>query len=501
MKESPPQPVLPYESPEKLPPLRQRRWHAGALTYTYPALISLFFWLLWGDFALNMKERSGPPTLQLLLKKFHASDLVLALLITSLPQAMALFITPVVSYHSDRLQTRWGRRIPFILATTPLAVLALLGLAYSPVLGRALASLLHIRSQDAAIITSFGIFWAIFELCTIVGAAVVLPGLINDVVPRELLGRFYGMFRAVSLGAGMLFNWYLLKSVEEHYVMLFILIAVLYAVSFTLMCLKVREPDYSQEISKEDIAVAEMHAAPATGELVATGATPAAGPSDAVPPTASRMGGFWAAVRTYFRECFGHSYYFWFFGSFALAAMAFTPINTFSIPFAQSIKMDMATYGKLSAIQLFVSLIQAYPIGWLCDRFHPLRITMLSLALYSISTLLAFFFVRTPFSFGIAHVVCGSCAGFWLTATAPLGPALLPRSRFAQFLSANHICTATGVLLFGAVVGWFLDLVHHQYHFIYFWACLLITSSLIVTFVLHRRFMEYGGPKGYVAPE
>src|SRR5256885_3639472 len=132
-------------------PLGDRRWRAGTLTYTFGGLVALFFWLLWGDFALNLKERSVPDALKLLLKHFHASDFVLALLVTSLPQAMALIVTPIVSYQSDRLRSRWGRRIPFLFATAPLALLSMVGLAYSPAIGSWLAHVAGARSEDAAI--------------------------------------------------------------------------------------------------------------------------------------------------------------------------------------------------------------------------------------------------------------------------------------------------------------------------------------------------------------
>ena len=54
-----------------LPPLSGKRWHVGTLTYTAGGLFALFFWLLWGDFALSLKERSVPTTLQVLLKQFN----------------------------------------------------------------------------------------------------------------------------------------------------------------------------------------------------------------------------------------------------------------------------------------------------------------------------------------------------------------------------------------------------------------------------------------------
>jgi hypothetical protein len=127
--------------------------------------------------------------------------------------------------------------------------------------------------------------------------------------------------------------------------------------------------------------------------------------------------------------------------------------------------------------------------------------TIIALVLYAITTFFAFFLVKSAFMFGVAHVICGSCAGFWLTATAPLGPALLPKSRFTQFLSANHICTASGVMVVSYTCGIFLDRMHHDYRFIYLWACVFISASALVTFVLYQRFMQLGGPKGYVAPE
>src|SRR5205823_5477572 len=140
-------------------------------------------------------------------------------------------------------------------------------------------------------------------------------------------------------------------------------------------------------------------------------------------------------------------------------------------------------------------------VGWLCDRFHPLRMTIIALSLYAVTTLLAFFFVKNAFMFGVAHVVCGTCAGFWLTATAPLGPALLPKARFTQFLSANHICVAIGMMLVAYGSGRVLDYLNHDYRFIYLWACVFVSGSVVVTLMLHKRFMQLGGPKYYVAPE
>src|SRR5947207_3817454 len=77
-------------------PLPARRWQVGTLTYTAGGLGTVFFWLLWGDFALTLKERAIPQVLQVLLKDLGASDFTLGLFMSSIPAALALVLAPIV---------------------------------------------------------------------------------------------------------------------------------------------------------------------------------------------------------------------------------------------------------------------------------------------------------------------------------------------------------------------------------------------------------------------
>ena len=56
------------------------QWHIGTLTYTTAGLVVLFCWLLWGDFAWSMKDRSVGSVVQLLLLKYGISDFLAGLL-------------------------------------------------------------------------------------------------------------------------------------------------------------------------------------------------------------------------------------------------------------------------------------------------------------------------------------------------------------------------------------------------------------------------------------
>lgn len=458
-----PSPVDPGVSPAP------KIWRIGTLAYTGGGLVILFCWLLLGDFAWAMKERSVMWVMQLLLKQFEASDFITGLLIGTLPHGLALVLTPVVSYRSDRHRGRWGRRIPFLVVPTPIAALAMVGLAYSPELGTGFHGLLgeHSPGLNPSILIVFGVFWTIFEVATIVANAVFF-GLINDVVPKEVLGRFYGLFRATGLAVAMLFNFWLFGKAETHYTEIFLGIGALYGVGFTLMCLKVKEGGYPP-------------------------------PPPPTPP--GRAGSLIAAGRTYFRECFRCPYYLWLYGSNTLSWMAIATVNLFNLYFAKKVNMSMDTYGKCLAATYLVSFTLSFGFGALADRFHPVRLGLVTMGLYAVVTLAGGLWADDARTFAVALIASGVCSGAWQTSTASLTLRLLPQSRFSQFDSARGLVMSFGMMLVGPAMGWYLDHTGHDYRHTYLVSSALAWVALLAALAVYRRFMRLGGPKGYVAPE
>lgn len=458
-------------SPNPPPPAAEggrKLWTVGTLTYTTGGLVILFCWLLAGDFAWSMKERSVMWVVQLLIKKFEASDFVSGLLIGTLPQAMALVLTPIVSYRSDRHRGRWGRRIPFLIIPTPIAALSMVGLAFSPEIGTFLHGLLGAGSPglNPSILIVFAVFWTVFEVATVTANAVFF-GLINDVVPKAVIGRFYGMFRAVGLCVAMMFNYWLFGKAETHYTEIFIGIGLLYGVGFTAMCFKVKEGQYP--------------------------------PPPPVPP--SRAGGLVAAVRTYFRESFTRPYFLWIYASIAFSWMAMLAPNLFNVFFAQRVNMSMDTYGKHLAATFMISFVMSYFTGAFADRLHPLRLSLGVMAVYAAVVLAGGFLITDARSFGIVLILTGVVGGTWQTAAASLTMRLFPQARYAQIDSARAIVSSFGMMLVGPVMGYFLDLSGHDYRYAYLAAGVLAALALLTGLVVHAKFMRLGGPKGYVAPE
>ncbi len=222
-----------------------RVWSVGTLTYSFAGLAMLFGLLLIGDFVWAMRDRAINPVAQLMLRNLHAPDLVVGLLMSSFPTALGLLIGPVISMKSDRLRSRRGRRLPFLLFSAPFAALAMFGLAFTPWLGREVHQLLGPYSPGLTVtgIAVFMVFWTIFDLACVVANS-VFGGLVNDVVPRELLGRFFGLFRIVSLIAGIIFNFWIMGHAEDHFAAIFMGTGALYGIGFSWICFKVKEGEY-----------------------------------------------------------------------------------------------------------------------------------------------------------------------------------------------------------------------------------------------------------------
>jgi MFS family permease len=424
---------------------------AGTLVYTRKTLGSLFGWLLWGDFAWQIKERAAVPVAQLMLKQFGASDFVLSLLVGSLPAGLGMIVGPAVGVRSDRHRGRRGRRIPFLLYSTPFVVAGMIGLAFAPQLGAGLDTVLGASSPGPAVcrLIAFAAAWSLFEIFTIIANA-VFGGLINDVVPVSLIGRFFGLFRAVSLVAGVVFNYWLIGHAEENFQIIFLGIAVLYGAGFTLMCLAVKEGEYP-------------------------------------PPPPRTDGGRFAPLAAYLRECFSDRYYLWIFAALMLGNLAGAPVNSFSVLYARSIDMDMAAYGKLLVATYVVSFSLSFGLGWLADRFHPLRVGMGALGLYAVAMLWGGIAATDTKRFAIAFVAHGILTGAFFTGTASIGQRLFPASKFAQFASASGIVGALGYMVLPPVIGLTLDHTGHVYRHTFTVSGVLAALALAAFAMVYRQ--------------
>jgi MFS family permease len=446
-------------------PSRTKTWKTGTLTYTAGGILALFLWLLIGDFSWSIKERSISPVLQLMLKVFGASDLVVGLFMGALPSAISILLLPIISSGSDRHRGPLGRRIPYLLALTPVAAAGVICLGFSPQIAGVLNGFLgpHSPGRNTLTILCFGIFWTVFEVGTIATNA-LFTALINDVVPHTLLGRFYGLFRALSLLVGIGFNWWIMGKAESNFLWIFLATGALYGVGFTGMCFRVKEGTYP-------------------------------------PPEAANANSFLGTMRTYFSECFSKPYYLAVFFMMTTAISALSAASLFSVAFAKHLHVSMDAYGKCWGVTFFLSLLISYPMGALVDRMHPLRVTLATLGLYLLTAIWAGFCVRDGHTFSVAIVVTGVLAGCFWTSSASLGQRLFPRSRFAQYSSAAAILTSVASLILGPGLGEMLDLTGNDYRQTFTVSAILAALALVSGCYVYYWFLRFGGPLHYTAPE
>ncbi len=458
---------------------KEKTYSVGTLTYTLGGVVVLFCWLLWGDFAWSMKDRAMVNIAAIIVEKFDISNTLYGLLIVSYPAFTNIFLQPIISYKSDRYRSKWGRRIPFILATTPFVVVGVIGIGFSPMLGKWFFELCGGSiSLNTASLIMFSVFWVILDIgATLSGA--LAGALYNDVVPTALIGRFYALFRAISLGAGVLFNVFLLGHVSEYYAWICLGLGILYGAGLLSMCLKVKEGEYPP---------------PELGDEKESGKK-----------------GWTEAVSTYFRESFSHPYYLCVFFGFTLASMTFMPINIFMIFYAGSVGMSLKLLGYYMGSSYAISFLLCYVLGDLADRFHPIRMMIVSLGLYAIVMAVGGLYVHDVTYFGIMMVFHSVFSGAFYTMSASYGMRLLPRERFATLNSAMGIFGAISNVIAAPLFGGILDILNRgggaqeisqrDYHYTYHMGFVVALLSIAMLLIVLKGYNKYGGDKNYVPPQ
>lgn len=474
-----------------LPDLTQpkSKWSVGTLTYTAAGLAVLFALLLWGDFAWSMKDRVVfPMTVKLAKERFELNDTLYSILIISFPNFTNIFLMPIVSYLSDRHRGRLGRRIPFLLFTTPFIVVGLLGIGLNAEIGGVIGKITSLDARAAALV-AFCIFWVLFDFGNTLASA-IFNALVNDVVPQRIIGRFFSLFRIISLLAGILYNYYLFEHALDWFKWIFLVLGALYAAGLYSMCFFVKEGKYP--------------------------------PPEEIPADKSKFQRVFGALIDYFRQCFSVPYYRWIIVALLLANISFHPINDFSIQYAKAIDVPDSTYGQLLAITYCFSIVLSYPLGALADRFHPIRTSFISLAAYAVLMLVGWLVVGNPWqkeityhipglmsgskslvlsSFAIVFIIHGVVSGCFFTLSSSLPLRLFPGSIFAQFASANAMILALGTTVIVPAFGYFLDVQDSNYHLLFLLGAALSLISAIAFVKIHFYYKRFGGDENYVAPD
>jgi len=469
-------------------------YQAGTLAYTKGGLVILFFWLLWGDFCFVLMEAVVPSLVPVKFGDLGAPKTLIGMFMISVPNIMTMVFNPIISVRSDRYRSRWGRRIPFILVTMPFLVLCLAALGFVEQIGAWLRCMgwidhawawlhqiapgyFHEFSPAAAVLIAMCLLITAFGFFNIFVNSVFWY-LFNDVVPEQLLARFISWFRVVGYGATALYNLFILQHARSHYTEIFIGAAILYLVGFGLMCYKVREGNYPPP-----------------------------------PPLDGGKSGLIPAIKTYAKECLGIKHYWFVF--FAVMSIAFTAATwTFSLLYQQELGLSLKQVGILSTVGGLTSVVIMPFIGWLADKFHPIRVVAAGLILQLFVApvgLLWIFWRPDPQIIFYVQLGVGICLGapagcLVAMMDPPLYMRIFPRSRYGQFCSAGAMLRAFALIVAGTLIGVYLDLLTKffsqrvAYCCMGLWSATAYGIALVALILLYRSWQKQGGDQHYVAP-
>jgi hypothetical protein len=467
-------------------PTTDPRLTVGTLNYTPRSLGVVFFWLLWGDFVLTLMDNGVVGNVvQLQLKGYGASNATIGFLGGTVTALMSALGVAAISTASDRHRGPRGRRIPFMLWTTPPLVLCLAAVGFAPqiaaVLERASPGLARAFGSTAAavlpgvaglppathlilaVLTVTLTAYRVFDLFP----QTVYYYLWADVVPARLIGMFACCFRIVAALGMFIFNRFLLGKAATHPEWLYLGAAALYFVSFTAMCLRLKEGQYPPPPSEE---IAGLRGGPVARALV------------------------------YIRESYTNTFYWKFFimtGAFIIAVKS---LNQFAILFGtETVGLSPQRFGELISYKDLITIVPFIVLAPIIDRYHPLRAGLGALFIVLISGVLSFFLIRGETSFAILMTTTYTAIAVYQAATGAINVRILPRERFGQFNSANVIVWQLGWAAAASMCGTFLDAVG-DYRYLFLWFASFVAVGLVATILVYRDWVRLGGDEGYVPP-
>lgn len=452
-----------------IPPSPATEYRAGSLTYSKKGLLILSLWLLWGDFAFQFFESIFARFMPIFLKELNASNTLIGIMTGSFAGLVNVLFLPMISQWCDNLRTPIGRRIPLLYIFAPLTVVTLIGVGFAPEIG----DWLHARAGSLLPSTMSPGTLTLGLLCVLVVSfhffnMVLVNGynwLVRDVVPLSVMSRFLAWFSIVGAISGTVFLWFVFPHLLEHRQIIFLSVGVFYIVAFFLMCMKVKEGEYPAPVQQVE------------------------------------RPGIVKTFVTYFRECLQIRIYRHFFLACLLMIAATTGANNFITLFArESLGLNMGQLGHVFAWTSAISVLFFYPTGWLCDRFSPMHIALISIILIIVSQLTAYLFVSGWLGFFIYSLSYALPAVAWGLCQRASSMKLFPAEKFGQFSGALNVFGCGALIVSNFLTGLLMDALRSDYRFAFLWAVVMALASIPSMLIVLREWRLLGGRDGYVPP-
>jgi predicted MFS family arabinose efflux permease len=451
--------------PDPAEELRKKRT-AGSLTYSKAGLVSLFGWLLWGGVCFQLMEAVLVSLLPLQLRSIGATNQQMALMMTTIPGILGFLVGPAVSYKSDRSTHPWGRRKPYIIFTMPFLCLCLVSIGYTEEIA--------VFFQNSELMKQWGIT-PLAATITLVGLLVLGFQFFNefvnsvwwymfrDVVPEAYFGRFTGLSRVVGALGGFFWSLYVFPHAETNAKEIYLWITLLYFFGFSLMLWRVKEERHQPS---------EEEAAKLKPSII-------------------------GQARNYVRECFGHPIYVW--GYIGVVFDYFgNGLGFVGILFAKQLGITLEQIGVFGAFMGIAHLVATYPAGMFADKFHPIRLCLITGTVTLVTPLLGYVFYQDWPSYVLLGLLWFPVTQIGQAAGQVLMMRVYPKKRYGQFASCSGMIRGLSKMG-GAILGAYILDQLQDYRFYLLYNGALNIGTLICTFIVYYYWKKCGGDN-YVAP-
>ena len=445
------------------------RYTVGTLVYRKLELFRVVFWMLLAVFMLQLMQQLPIALVPLQLRWVSASDALIGFLTGSLPAFLGILLNPFVGVQSDRHRGPLGRRRPFLLWATPAIVCSLIGLGFAKPLAEWFVATWHLGS-----VPDFTIGWiAGCMLVFVVANTYVLQVyqfMYVDVIPMSVMGKFIGFYRALGALGTFAFHYFLFGMAETHMTLIYAGSALVFAACFFLLVWQVKEGGYPE-------------------------------------PATKNSANLWSHAGEYFRECFGHSFFWKVYSMSFFFWSALVPLWAFVVFFGTkpggglegyepTIGLNLQEFGKIRGWGSLVSVPVFFAVGPLIDKFHPIRVCMVGLVLTTLAFLGCFAFAQTSLSFTIWWLVLMCAVAVYMGGVGALFPRLMDRAKYGQFASANQIFGFSGVVMAPVLCGWMIAALR-DYRYVFLWCAVCSVLCGVASVLVYLHWKKLGGDKDY----
>jgi MFS family permease len=422
-------------------------WKAGTLVYDKKGLIKLFFWLYIGQFTFWMEHMAIPMLFPLLMSQKGFSAAEIGSLWAIFPLG-ALVLFPIIGTLSDRTRTKWGRRRPWDMLTTPIWFVGLLALPF-----------IEDKNYGQAMICMILIGFA--------GAGSnVLTGFYNDVVPPELLGRFNAGMRMLGSLGGIFVNLVALRLFDSAPILVFASLAVIGFCGEMLMLFMVKEGEY-----------------------------PAPPPKTSILKT---VGGF-------LKEGFANRYIIFLWLTLGMTALG-GPVmgicfNNFITNTETGLGYSSTQLGYMGAIGTALSMVLILPAGWFVDRFGPKKIWMWGGTLVGLANISMYFFAKSFVSVTILYTIYATVNILMIATLLPVMYCFMPKDKFGQLNGSNQIVTRL-LQIFGATtLGALITFANEDFRVAFIFGGVAYLLSPVFMWLMLKQPWPYGDMETSMNPD